>query len=137
MSRNKVRPKPRGRAPVSHDRATHRAVSLSDKIADYEDFEENILPALKKDLKSGMTPKQLREKYSSIIQARQITSALTEKDTAKAGAAAKDILDRAEGKATEKKEVTHRFSEMSDKELDAVLKSEEDDLKDMESRFEQ
>lgn len=110
---------------------------LHDRLAAFEDFESEILPALIKDLKAGMTPDQLRQKYDSIVQARAITTALTERDSGKAMTAVKDILDRTHGKATEKKEVTHRFKDMSDKELDAVIKSEEAELSDMEERFEQ
>lgn len=115
--------------------AERDAIRLHDKIAAFEDFEENILPALRKDLKAGLTPKQIREKYQSIVQARLITDVLRTEDPKEAAAIGKDLLDRVEGKATEKKEVTHRFKDMSDKELDAILQSEEQDLEDMQTRF--
>jgi hypothetical protein len=77
---------------------------------------------------SGMSPDEMRKKYKAIIQARLIQTAITSDDGA-ALSAAKDILDRSDGKATEKKEVTHRYADMKEEELDAILMSEEEDLK--------
>lgn len=106
-------------------------------LTEFENFKATILPALRKDVQAGMKPKELREKYAALVQARVITAALVEPDNSKAANAAKDIIDRVEGKATERKEVTHKFKDMSDQELDAILKSEEAELEDMQNRFEQ
>lgn len=130
--------KPKKRKSYNNGKdAERRQHKLHEQLAQFEDFKETILPAIRQDLKAGFTAKQLREKYSSLVQARMITDALTETDTGKAAQVGKDLIDRVEGKATEKKEVTHRFKDMSDKELDAVIKSEEEDLADLEDRFEQ
>lgn len=110
---------------------------LHKQLAAFEEFKTEILPALQRDVASGMNPKQLREKYAALAQARLITDALTQEDAGKAAVAAKDILDRSEGKAKEKIEHTHKYKDMKDEELDAILKSELDDLADMENRFEQ
>lgn len=109
---------------------------LHDKLAQFEDY-STILTAIRKDVARGMSTKELQQKYAPLAQARVISEMLTNEDGSKAIAAAKDLLDRVEGRATEKKEVTHRFKDMSDKELDAILASEEEDLKEMEERFEQ
>lgn len=135
MDRNKARPKQRRSTHHGGKASEAKQMRLHDKLVAFEEFEQQILPALVKDLKSGMTPSQLREKYDSIVQARAITTALTEADSGKAMTAVKDILDRTHGKAVEKKEVTHRLQEVSDQELDAIIKSEEEDLEDMEQRF--
>lgn len=111
--------------------------SLHKNIADYEEFVTTILPAFRKDVKSGMSAEELQKKYAALAAARMITIALTDTNASTASAASKDILDRAGGKATEKKEITHKFKDLSDAELDAVLASEEDDLKEMQERFEQ
>lgn len=123
--------------PYNSNKAEHEQHKLHRDLIAFDDFRSTILPALRKDLKSGMTPKQLREKYSALVQARLITDAMTTTDPKEAAQIGKDLIDRVEGKATEKKEVTHRFKDMSDKELDAILESEEADLKDMEERFDQ
>lgn len=130
--KNRARPKKR-----LQDKARNRVRSpdsfmdnLIDDLIEFEDFREKILPAIRKDVASGMSAAELRTKYSSMVQARQITEALVA-----GGSAAKDIIDRTEGKPTEKREVKHTFDSMSDEELDALLLSEEEDLEDMEGRF--
>lgn len=102
--------------------------SLIDQLTEFEDFQRTILPALRKDIKAGMSPEDMRKKYASLVQARTITTAVTS-DDGRAMAAAKDILDRTEGRATERKEITHRYAEMKDEELDAILQSEEEELR--------
>jgi hypothetical protein len=79
-----------------------------------------------------MTAEELRNKYAALVQARVITEAVSD-ESARALTAAKDVLDRAHGKATEKKEITHRLQDLSDTELDALIMSEEAELKDMET----
>ncbi len=139
--RNKARPSRRkgptsGNRTFSSDAAEHKQHKLHQNLADFEDY-QTILATIRKDIKAGMTQKQLAQKYAPLAQARVISEMLTTDNPTAALAAAKDLLDRVEGKATEKKEVTHRFKEMSDKELNAILESEEADLKDMERRFDQ
>lgn len=109
---------------------------LHKDLAQFEEY-QTILSSIRKDLKSGMTEQELARKYAPLAQARVISDMLTSDNVPAALAAAKDILDRVNGKSTEKKEVTHKFKDMSDKELEAVIKSEEEDLADMETRFEQ
>ncbi len=109
---------------------------LHKDLIEFDDFQSTILPALRKDVKSGMTPKQLQEKYAALAAARMINIALTDENITAASAASKDILDRVSGKATEKKEVTHKFKDLTDSELDAILESEEALTAEMESKFE-
>lgn len=90
---------------------------------------------LARDVLDGMPPEEMREKYASLIQARLIQEAITSGDPAKATAAAKDVLDRAFGKATEKSEVKHTFENLKDEELDAILQSELQDLRGSEKKF--
>lgn len=127
--RNGARPKSRrnqGKASDTEDIFTKAVQDL----ADFEEFRNSLLPALRADLMSGMSPDEMRKKYKAIIQARLIQTAITADDGA-ALSAAKDILDRSDGKATEKKEVTHRLSELSTEELKAILISEEQDVENL------
>jgi len=55
------------------------------------------------------------------LQARQLAIALTSEDTNQAAQAAQKILDRQEGKAKEQQEVQHKFEQLPDEELDAVI----------------
>ena len=118
------------------DRQTHRMSNLLDELKEFDEFKEKLLPAIRKDLTSGMSAEEIRKKYEAVVQARSIITAVTDKDSGKALAAAKDILDRSSGKATEKKEVTHKFSDLRDEELDAVLQSELQDLDELDSATE-
>lgn len=106
---------------------------LVEDLNEFEEFRTKILPAIRKDLLAGLTPDELREKYASLVQARLIAEALTTPDAGKAGTLAKDILDRQYGKATEKKEVTVKYSDLDDESLDALLLSEEEDLRAMKT----
>ncbi len=127
----------KARGQHSSNAAENKASTLHRNIADYEEFVQTILPAFRRDVKSGMSAEELNKKYSSLAAARMLTIALTDENASTAASAARDVLDRVSGKATEKKEVTHKFKDVSEKELDAIIKSEEDDLKDMEERFDQ
>lgn len=99
-----------------------------DDLAEFEEFRETMLPAIRKDLQAGMTAAQIRKKYTAYVQAAMVTTALVDPNSAARLAAGKDILDRDEGKAKENKEVTHRFSHLSDAQLRAILNSEEAEL---------
>ena len=48
-------------------------------------------------------------------------------------AAIKQILDRTEGTPIQKQEVTHKYAELKDEELDAIINSEFEDLNRMSS----
>lgn len=127
MRRNQAKPK-RRQPKVSARSADYEMVGMIDALREFEEFRETLLPALRADIKSGMTPEAMRKKWQSIIQARLIQTAITSPDV-QAMAAAKDILDRSEGRATERKEITHRYADMKDEELDAILASEEEELR--------
>jgi hypothetical protein len=138
--RNKLKQKPTNQDKVwkrENELAKVHDTKLAEQLASFEAFRSSLIPELAEDVLNGMAPADLREKYASLIQARQIMEAITSEDAGKAGAAAKDILDRSEGKATERKIVEHKFDNLTDQELDAILKSEEEDLEDMKGRFEQ
>jgi DNA replication protein DnaD len=137
--RNKAKPKnrilpPSGRV-YNPNRLSADQEQLHKNIAEFEKFKTELLPALQKDLLSGATAPELREKYLALVQARLISEALTNPDAAKAAAAAMDIINRAEGKAVEKRETKHTFENLKDEEVDAILKSEIEELEDMAERF--
>jgi len=108
----------------------NRVVRSLDELLKYDEFREKILPALENDLRAGMEPAELFKKYKSVAAARLISAVALEIDTAKALAAARDILDRADGKAKESKTVEHRLAALPDDELEALIKSEMASLED-------
>lgn len=96
---------------------------LVDDIAEFEEFKASLLPVLRADLRKGTPAKDILEKLQALSAARLGHIVMTEKDSAKAMSAIKDILDRTGGKAKETVETTHKFSKLKDAELDALLKS--------------
>lgn len=83
---------------------------------------------LEQDLKNGMTSDALRKKYQARLTARSILIAATSDDDAKAVMAIKDVTDRNEGRAMEKKSGTHHLEKLTDEQLEAMLRTEIDDL---------
>jgi ABC-type branched-subunit amino acid transport system ATPase component len=69
----------------------------------------------------SISVEEMFRRYEKIVAARMITIALTEDNANKMTSVSKDILDRVQGKAVEKKDSKHRLEKVSDKELDAVL----------------
>lgn len=106
---------------TGRNKTMDRMVRSLDKLALYEEFQEKILPALREDLRNGTGAEEILKKYQAFIAARGVTIALTELDSSKALSAIRDVLDRAGGKATEKKEVTHKLEKLPEEELDALL----------------
>lgn len=92
-----------------------------DLLAEFQNFKEVLLEGVQKDILSGMTAEQIYAKYSPAAAGRVVTVAATEIDSGKALAAAREILDRGMGKATEKKEVTHKYKDLSDEELASLV----------------
>lgn len=94
-----------------------------DNIRQFEEYKEDILPKIRKMLKDGAKSEEIIAFAQAYAAARIVTIALTDDDAGKATTAAKDLLDRHMGKATERKEVSHKFEKLKDEELDALLTS--------------
>jgi hypothetical protein len=111
------------RFPTNH--VEHNVVRSLDTLAEMDDFEETVLPRLRLLLKASkkLSPEQLYQEFGDILAARVISIALTERDSSKAMTAIKEALDRAHGKAKEKQEITHKYENLKDEELDALLRS--------------
>lgn len=105
-------------------KAQDRGNQAIDDLAAFEEFQATILPALRQDLNSGLTAEQLREKYLPLVQAAMLTTALASPDAKARLTAGKDIIDRAEGTATQRIEQTHRLEKLPEEQLDALLLSE-------------
>lgn len=103
-----------------------------DDLAAYEQFKSEILPYLRDAIQRGATAEEIYRKAEALAAARAVTIAATETDTGKALSAIKDILDRSGGKATDRKVIEHRYKDLSDSELDAMLLSESEEVDDIE-----
>lgn len=95
-----------------------------DDLLAFERFRTEIAPELREMLLNGATTKQILKRFENYAAAKILTIALTEPDSSKALAAAKDILDRSHGKATETKKIEHTLASADEKEIDALIESE-------------
>lgn len=101
----------------------HKMAQAIDDLAEFEEFKQSLLPALRADLRKGTPAKEILEKVKGLAAARLGTIVATEIDSSKALAAIKDLLDRTEGRAVERSVTTHKFEKLKDAELDALLES--------------
>lgn len=104
------------------NKAENQMIRALDRIRVLEEF-ESLLPIkdLREDIKKGLSADEIYKKYEHIAAARVAAIALAETNSSIALAAAKEMRDRATGKATEKKEITHKLGNLPDEELDAYL----------------
>lgn len=122
------------RSAHRHNRSAteNQMVRKIDDLAAYEQFKSEILPYLRDAIQRGATAEEIYRKAEALAAARAVTIAATETDTGKALSAIKDILDRSGGKATDRKVIEHRYKDLSDSELDAMLLSESEEVDDIE-----
>jgi hypothetical protein len=113
--------------------AEDRANDTLDQLAEFEDFQNTIIPAIRADLKNGLTAPEILKKYAAVAAARTVSIVALEVDSGKALAAAKDIIDRAEGKPKERHEHTHKYDELTDDELDAQVLARAGEMVDRQS----
>lgn len=92
-----------------------------DMLSDYDQYAEDVAPILRKAVAEGWPPAKIFAHFQSYIAARAVTVALNEKDSGKALAAVKDLLDRSVGKAVDRQETTHRLEKLGDEDLDKLL----------------
>jgi len=119
----------------SYNAQEARMVRNIDKLSEFDDFCEKILPELRKMIKQKASAEAIYKFAESYAAARNVTIALTDDDSNRAQAAIRDILDRTQGKAKERTEHTHRLERMREEELNSLLlsklteASEDDDNK--------
>lgn len=101
-----------------------------DDMSEFRKFREELLPVIRKDLEAGLSGEEIMRKYESYAAARIISIAAMEQDSGKALAAAKDILDRSQGKAKERSEVTHKLEKLPEEQLDALLLAKLEEAQD-------
>lgn len=117
----------RKRPPKSPTKDTNDMVRKLDKLAEFEAFVEDVPAELRQALLEGKDASALYKKYANYAAVRVISIIAKEKDSGKALAAAKELLDRTYGKATERKEIRHQLEDLKDEEIDAIILSELDD----------
>ncbi len=94
-----------------------------DLLSEYDSYATEVAPILRQAVTQGWSPDKIFKHFQSYLAARAVTIALNDKDSGKALAALKDLMDRSVGKATEKIETTHRLEKLGDADLDKMLAS--------------
>jgi phosphotransferase system HPr-like phosphotransfer protein len=105
-----------------------RMAEALDDLADYEKFKAEILPKLRKMMRDGKSAEEIYSFSQSLLAARAVTIAASSPDEKVALQAIREVLDRGVGKAADRLEVTQRYEKLSTEELEALLKSQEDDI---------
>lgn len=86
-----------------------------DKLAQFELFDTNIMPQLKKMVLENWPPEKIRRHFAPIMQAQMIRAGLQGNLTA-----LKDTLDRHEGTAVQRVENKTVYARMDKRELAAL-----------------
>lgn len=86
-----------------------------DALAEFDKFNESILPMVKKAIMENWSPERMRKHFAPMIQGRMVEKAL--KGDYKA---MKDTLDRHEGMAVQRVEQKTVYQQMGNQELAAL-----------------
>jgi hypothetical protein len=114
-------PRSNQRAFPNGNTPEHRVAQIIDDLAEFEEFRTTVLPELRRLIKTGAPSKEILERGRALVAARLVTIAAIDPDSKTALAAAKELLDRVDGKVVEKKEVKHAMANLKDEELDALV----------------
>lgn len=118
-----IRPKT-GKKRKSGNQVEDNAIGKIDALA-FQQYQAKILRAVREDLLAGMTTDQLLKKYEVHAAAALISSMI---NPATVVAAAERILDRTQGKPTQRTENIHKLEKLSEEELNALLKTQLSEL---------
>lgn len=103
----------------------HAMARSLDQLAEFDSFTEDVMPLLRKMLKEGWTKDQIEAhpRIQALLVARQVTIGLTDPDAKSALASIKDLRDRKDGRAVERREIKTRIEEADDDAIEARLKT--------------
>lgn len=101
--------------------AKRKRERVLDKLAAFQEFQAALSPKMQRMILDGSSAEEIIAETAAYAAARIATIAVTDNDSGKAYAAAKDILDRAHGKAVERRELAHKFDKLDDDALDALV----------------
>jgi hypothetical protein len=92
----------------------------AEELALFYKWRDELLPKLASLQAASVGPEDILKSFSNEAAARLVTLALTSKDQKIALAAMQDVLDRSQGKATQRTVVTNKFDNLKDEEIDAL-----------------
>ena len=123
MSRrsNRARPRYKVASGVPARTAEDHMVDVLDELTFFQEFKAELLPDLRKLITGGAPTKEILERARALATARLASLAALETDSRTALVAIKELMDRLDGKATERKEIKHSMEQLKDEELDALV----------------
>lgn len=123
------RPSTKKKASYKNPAETQMVRAL-DQLAAYENYRRDVAPHVQQLLASGATAQQILDSCQELAAMKLVERALNGVGKEQV-AAIKELLDRTQGKPTEKIEIKSRYDKLGDQELDALLASKLKDLKDV------
>lgn len=107
------------------NKVEERMVNMVDELNEFREFRQTIMPRIRKLIKEGKKAEDLYKEHRDMLAARKLSIALDPSVAPeKALTAITDIENRLEGKPREARDITHKFAQMPDKQIDALLLSE-------------
>jgi len=92
-----------------------------DSLAEFDLFNENIMPQLKRMVLENWPPDKIRKAFAPLMQARMIQAGLIGRpDSTSTQRAIRDTLDRHEGTAVQRVDNVTRYGKMDKRELAAL-----------------
>lgn len=113
----------RRRPSSAKRRAEDGVIKAVDALAEFEEFRNQFLPAIRQDLSLGMGAEEIMQKYKNLAAAKLVMKIFDAQSDMAQIAAAEKILDRVDGKPVQRQELKHRLEQLSDEELEAAVKS--------------
>lgn len=86
-----------------------------------ERFKKELLPALQAAVKAGKSAEEIFRLSEPMLAAKLVTEALRSSDVSKVTNAIKNMIDRSAGPVTAKEEVQHKFENLSEEQINAIL----------------
>lgn len=108
--------------------AQNRAARALDTLSEFEEFREMFLPPIRKALLGGASAEAILAQFKPLVAARLVQLGIAGSESAALGAI-KELMDRVDGKAVQKQELTHRLAKLPEEELNAVIESKLERLK--------
>jgi hypothetical protein len=96
-------------------------VEVLDELAMFEEYRATMLPKLRDQIDKGASTKEILGTAKAAAVARLASLAVLEQDSKVAITAIKELLDRLDGRVTDRKEITHQMANLKSEELDALV----------------
>ena len=109
----------------------HRLACLLDDFQEFSKYKK-VMGDLMEMINQGATVESIYEKYGPALAARMVMMGISSSDTRNSMALIKEIHDRSLGKSKERQEIHHKFENVSDADLDKLIKSEEEQVEGLE-----